>query len=86
MKMRKFPREQREYIISQIQQYFQEERGEELGHLAAEQMLDFFLKTLGPVVYNQAVDDCRKLMLERMSALEDELYSLEQPLMPYGGR
>ncbi|WP_342406076.1 DUF2164 domain-containing protein [Brevibacillus sp. FSL K6-2834] len=80
MKITKFPREQREHVINQVQLYFQDERGEELGRLAAEQMLDFFVKTLGPVVYNQAVEDCRKLMLERMSALEDDFYTLEQPL------
>ncbi|WP_322112067.1 DUF2164 domain-containing protein [Brevibacillus ruminantium] len=84
--MKKFPREQREYVISQIQQYFQEERGEELGHLASEQILDFFLKTIGPIVYNQAVDDCRVLVMDRVNALEDELYTLEQPLTTERGR
>lgn len=44
MKMTKFPREQREHVINQVQLYFQDERGEELGRLAAEQMLDFFVR------------------------------------------
>ncbi|MFD0680490.1 MULTISPECIES: DUF2164 domain-containing protein [unclassified Paenibacillus] len=75
----KFPKEQKEQIISMLQHYFQEERNEELGHLAAEQLLDFFVKQAGPIFYNQAVDDCRQYVRERVAAVEEDMYALEKP-------
>ena len=41
MKPTKFPKEQREQLIGLVQEYFETERGETLGHLAAEGVLDF---------------------------------------------
>lgn len=73
-------REQKEYLVSQVQRYFHEQRGEELGNLETEELIDFFWKQLGPLLYNLGVQDCRKLMLERFASLEDELYVLEKPL------
>ncbi|GAB6927621.1 hypothetical protein JCM10914A_16040 [Paenibacillus sp. JCM 10914] len=78
MKPMKFPKEQREQLISQIQHYFETERGETLGHLAAEGMLDFFVENLGPYLYNQALSDCRTVVSERMLSLEEDIYALEK--------
>ncbi|MGC4379063.1 DUF2164 domain-containing protein [Fictibacillus sp. Mic-4] len=74
----KLPREQKEQMISEIQQYFYKERGEEIGHLAAENMLDFFMKHAGPILYNQAISDARRLVADRMASIEDDLYALEK--------
>lgn len=76
----KLPRERKEHIMEQVKQYFAEERAEELGDIGAEQLIDFMIKELGPLLYNQAVQDARKLLLERMAALEDDLYALERPV------
>ncbi|NGP57223.1 DUF2164 domain-containing protein [Paenibacillus thiaminolyticus] len=76
----KLPRERKEHIMEQVKQYFAEERSEELGDIGAEQLIDFMIKELGPLLYNQAVQDARKLLLERMAALEDDLYALERPV------
>ncbi|WII35846.1 DUF2164 domain-containing protein [Paenibacillus thiaminolyticus] len=76
----KLPRERKEHIMEQVKQYFAEERSEELGDIGAEQLIDFMIKELGPHLYNQAVQDARKLLLERMAALEDDLYALERPV------
>lgn len=73
----KLPREQREQIIALIQEYFEMERGEQIGDLAADGMLDFFLKQIGPYVYNQALGDCRQLVNEKMASLEEDIYALE---------
>lgn len=76
----KMTKEQTEYLVRQVQRYFHEERAEELGNLETEQMIDFFWSQLGPHLYNQAIQDCRKLFTERMTSLEDELYVLEKPI------
>ncbi|MFI8715442.1 DUF2164 domain-containing protein [Brevibacillus brevis] len=76
----KLTREQMEYLVHQVQRYFKEERSETLGNLETEELIAFFSKELGPVYYNQGVQDSRKLLKERMSSLEDELYVLEKPI------
>lgn len=35
-------REQKEYLVHQVQRFFHEQRGEELGNLETEEMIDFF--------------------------------------------
>lgn len=82
MKPMKFPKEQREQIIDQIQEYFEKERGESLGHLAADNMLEFFMAQISPYIYNHALEDCRQLVTQRMVSLEDDIYALEQQAKP----
>lgn len=72
-------REQKKYLVHQVQRFFHEQRGEELGNLETEEMIDFFWKQLGPILYNLGVQDARKLLQERFASLEDELYVLEKP-------
>ncbi|WP_019914948.1 DUF2164 domain-containing protein [Paenibacillus sp. HW567] len=77
MKPIKLPKEQRDIITENIRAYFEEERGEEIGHLAADNLLEFFLKELGPAIYNGALSDCRTLVEQRMQSLEEDIYALE---------
>jgi len=76
----KLPREQKKEIICKVQTYFEEERAESIGELAAEQWIDFMIKELGPYIYNTAIEDARKTINERINQIEDELYSLEKPI------
>ncbi|GCL70605.1 hypothetical protein PN4B1_05070 [Paenibacillus naphthalenovorans] len=76
----KISKEQKEQMVWRVQQYFEKERTESIGNLEAEQLIDFMIGLVGPPVYNHAIGDARRTLLERMSALEDELYSLEKPV------
>ena len=67
----------RERITTQLRAFFQKELEEELSAFRAEQILDFFLATLGPQVYNQAVQDARRFMQERLEDLDGEVYQPE---------
>ncbi|XEC93074.1 DUF2164 domain-containing protein [Paenibacillus tarimensis] len=80
MMMLTLPREQKEILIGRVQNYFETERSEAIGTIAAEQMIDFMIAELGPFLYNHAVTDARRLIAERLMAVEDELYALEKPL------
>ncbi|WP_058303120.1 DUF2164 domain-containing protein [Gorillibacterium timonense] len=75
----KLPREEKLALIEALQTFFEEERSESLGMLGAEQLIDFMIQELGPILYNRAIFDARTLMNDRMVQLEDELYSLEKP-------
>lgn len=66
-------KEKKEIIQGLLKEYFLEERDEEIGDLAAMILTDFILQEVGPVIYNQAVNDCIKSMTEKV----DELYGLE---------
>ncbi|HEU5140624.1 MAG TPA: DUF2164 domain-containing protein [Bacillales bacterium] len=75
-----FPKEQKEKIKDRIRQYFLDERGEEIGDLAAENLLDFITKEIGPVYYNQALNDAQKAVDERMANMEEDLLSMKRPI------
>jgi len=78
--LQKLPKEQKELIIKNIQAYFELERDESIGDLAADGILDFMLKELGPIIYNQAIHDAHTTVVQQMARMEDELYALEQPV------
>jgi uncharacterized protein (DUF2164 family) len=76
----KLPKEQKAEIIRSVQAYFVDERSEEIGELAADQFIDFMIKELSPYIYNKAIGDARQLMNEKLSQIDDELYTLEKPI------
>lgn len=80
MLMNKLSDEAKRIMIRDIQQFFEEERGETLGQLAAENVLSFVCASLGPVFYNQAIEDARAAAEQKMQSLEEDLYSLQYRL------
>lgn len=61
-------------MIEDIQVFFREERGDDIGDLAAMLVLDFFIENLASEAYNQGLRDALKYMGERI----DDAYSLEK--------
>lgn len=55
-------KETKEGMIYAIKRYFLDEREEDLGDLASNLILDFFIEQLGPEIYNQGVQDSYKYM------------------------
>lgn len=78
--MNKMKKEDREQVIAAIQEYFEVERGEQLGSIAAEQLLDFFMKELGPFMYNQGIRDAKGLVEEKVMNLDEDILALERPV------
>ncbi|MCF6411205.1 DUF2164 domain-containing protein [Pseudalkalibacillus salsuginis] len=76
----KIPKEERDQLVKNIQGYFIDERGEEIGDLAAGLMLDFILKDVGPYLYNQGVRDAKKLVQEKMFNVEEDMDALQRPI------
>lgn len=73
----------REALIESIERYFRETMDEPIGNLAASDLLSFFLQELGPVVYNQAIEDARDRLATR---LEDLPYEMHQEPSQYWQR
>ena len=61
-------------ICDRLRLLFRDEFDEDLSDFRAEQILDFMVRTLGPMVYNQAVQDVRGHLQIRLDDLEGEVY------------
>lgn len=80
MKITNLSKEAQLHTIELIKHYFETERAEMIGEIAAQQLLDFFLKEIGPHIYNQAVQDAKTMIEQKMVSIEEELYTLEMPI------
>lgn len=63
--------------IASIKQFSADHLDEEFGDLKAQLLLDFFLKELGPSVYNRAIADAQKYFQERTLDLEGVCHEKE---------
>lgn len=77
MKPLKLPKEEKETLIIDLQEHMEADHGVTMGNLAAEQLIDYMIGQLTAPIYNQAIEDASKTMMERMSALEDDLYAMK---------
>ena len=68
------PKEARAQAIASIERYFQENREERIGNIAAGALLGFFLEELGPLVYNKAVADVQNNLQPRIMELDIEVH------------
>jgi len=71
--------ERRAHLLRAIQQHFLDDFDEPISDFRAEALLDFFVKELGPPVYNQGVRDAARYLQEKLSDIEGEVYEREQP-------
>ena len=57
-----------------LHQLYRDEFDEQLSAFHADQIVDLFLATLGPAVYNQAVQDVRAHLQSKLDDLDGEVY------------
>lgn len=68
--------EQQKTAIDQIIYFFESERDEKIGVIAAENMLNVFLETAGKDIYNKAISDAKQCLKNRMEELHFDLDDL----------
>lgn len=68
--------EQKRELQEVIIYFFQEERGEDLGIIGADTVLDFFLDVLGETIYNKALDDAKRWLTRTVENAESDYYAL----------
>jgi uncharacterized protein (DUF2164 family) len=71
--------ERRERMLRSLRKFFADDLDLDLGELRAARILDFFVKELGPPVYNQAIQDARAFVQEKLEDLEGEFYEPDEP-------
>jgi uncharacterized protein (DUF2164 family) len=69
--------ERRGTLLAAIKRYFSAEFDESLSDFRAEALLDFFVRELGPPVYNQGVRDACGYLQEKLGDIEGEIYERE---------
>lgn len=74
--LKKFPMDEavKRVMSDEIKRYFLDERGEELGDLAALLILEFFADKLGAHFYNLGVQDAHEFMSQRL----EDIYELNK--------
>ncbi len=66
-------KESKDNAIKEIIHYFSTERSEEIGVIAAEDMLHFFLQTCGEDIYRKGVQHTRVVLRQNLDNLETDL-------------
>lgn len=70
--------ERRSALLQSLKVYFAAEFDDPLSDFRAEGLLDFFIRELGPPVYNQGVRDAAGYLQSKITDIEGEIYEREQ--------
>ena len=73
MRIRLSP-ERRASLLRAVKTHFSAEFDEPLSDFRAEGLVDFFVRELGPPVYNQGVRDASSFIQEKLADIEGEVY------------
>jgi len=65
------------YLIESIKRFFAEELDEDIGDLRAGIVLDYFVREIGPSVYNQAIADAQSTLERNVADLSGTRYQPE---------
>jgi uncharacterized protein (DUF2164 family) len=71
------PKETSQKLLSSIKQFMAEEFEEDTGDLKARLLLNFFLKEIGPSIYNKGVQDADFYMRNKLEDLQSTCYEFE---------
>ncbi len=66
-------KEKRKSVIDEIIRFFENERDEEIGMLAAEEVLDCVLENAALEIYRSGVEDSKKLLQKKFEDLSIDL-------------
>ncbi|MBL8328469.1 MAG: DUF2164 domain-containing protein [Rubrivivax sp.] len=67
----------KEAAVASIQRWFETERDERIGNIAAMGLLSFFLEEIAPSVYNAAVAEVQERLQARIAELDLEIHEDE---------
>ncbi|MDL2301565.1 DUF2164 domain-containing protein [Lachnospiraceae bacterium OttesenSCG-928-D06] len=68
--------EHKKVLAKEIEAFYLDVRGESIGIIGCQQIIDLFMENMAPVVYNQALDDVQKWYKRIADNIESDYYSL----------
>lgn len=70
--------DRRTALVRALKNHFDDEFDEPLSEFRAQGLIDFFVRELGPPVYNQGVRDVCAAMQQKLGDLEGEVYEADR--------
>ncbi len=67
---------QKKQLAGEIKAFYLDVRGEEIGMIEEQQLVDLFCEHLAPVVYNKALDDSMHWLKEQLGNMEADYFLL----------
>ena len=67
---------QKKKLNEEIKAFYLDVRGEEIGIIEEQQLIDLFCEHLAPIVYNKALDDAMRWLREQAENMETDYYLL----------
>ena len=68
--------EEKKWFADEIKAFYLDERGEDIGIIEQQQLIDLFVEKLGPIIYDKGLDDARKWYQSQMENMESDYYLL----------
>lgn len=68
--------QEKKAMMNEIEGFYLTVRDEEIGVIACQEILDFFLESLGNQIYNKALNDAHRWYQQMQGNLESDFYSL----------
>lgn len=72
----KLNEDQKKKIKEEITAFYLDVRGEEIGLIEQQQILDLFMEHMAPIVYNKALDDVKNWHRTQLDNMESDYYLL----------
>jgi uncharacterized protein (DUF2164 family) len=69
--------DRRQQLLTALKSYFAAEFDDPLSDFRAEGLLDFFVRELGPPIYNQGVRDAAAYVQAKLTDIEGDVYERE---------
>ena len=73
-----FPPEKKTEILNQIILYFEQERDEKIGMVAAGNLLEFMIEIIGKDIYNLGIIDAKKILESRIEDIKYDIDDLQE--------
>ncbi len=74
----KLDEDRKSEIVRALMGYFSSEFDEEISEFRAQELVEFMLKQIGPSQYNQAIQDARKYMADKLDDLDTEFFEPDE--------
>ena len=71
--------ERRARVLLAVMRHFDTEFDDPISDFRASELLDFFVRELGPPVYNQGVKDACGYVQDKLGDIEGEIYEPDPP-------
>ena len=68
--------EQKKQLASEIKAFYLDVRGEEIGIIEEQQIIELFCEHMAPIIYNKALDDAMYWLKGQIGNLEADYYML----------